>query len=119
MKIHNFKEFQMNENIDSDILELMNFLDIEIKKVDNTWKPGDETGAYMNYTLKDDTIELNCGWSDYEEGYSSTYLIKLEDKITLTKDSGGHSVMGGDYENSESFTFNNLQELISWLSENL
>lgn len=103
-----------------DMLTTITFLDIEVKIVNDSWKSGDETGSFMSYEITDDnSIEVNYGWSDYEEGDNNTLVISFGDQIKVDISSGGYSVMGGDYDESRNLFFNEISELIKYLSEEL
>jgi hypothetical protein len=75
----------------------------------------------LNYEIIDDfTITINYGFSDYEEGEEITTTISLlDDKIKVDKSFDGYSVMGGEYKDDHNFIFDNVAELIEWLSDEI
>lgn len=77
-----------------------------------------ECGLYINYDIMDDdSIVINYGYSGYEEGDDNNIIITFnEDNIKVDKNSGGHSVMGGDFEDIEILYFQSDTQLIDWLN---
>jgi hypothetical protein len=112
----------VNENNENDIYKIINYLDNRKKEIDEEFiKSGREVGSFLYYEIIDDfTINVNYGYSDYEEGEDNTSIISLTNGgIRVDKNSGGHSVMVGDYDESENFDFNNITELLQWMSEEM
>jgi hypothetical protein len=101
-----------------EILELIGYLDEQIKEVESTWLPGDETGSTLSYEIVDDnTIVIDYGWTSYEECESNDVTILFGANITINRNTSGYSVYGGEYEYQENGSANNITELISWLRE--
>jgi hypothetical protein len=101
-----------------EILELIGYLDEQIKEVESTWQPGDETGSNLSYEIVDDnTVTIDYDWASYEESDNSTVNILFGANIEVSKFNSGYSVYGGEYESEETVIVNNITELISWLKE--
>ncbi len=98
-----------------DIYELISFLDEKKSLIDNDT---DECGDYLEYQLiGDDTIIIDFGWNSYEEGDSTSFNITFGDIITVVSDSGGHSVMGGDFEENVTLTFTSTEDFTKWIEK--
>jgi len=81
---------------------------------------GDETGSYFNYEIiNDELIEVNYGWSDYEESSNNSLEFYFNDKIKVVKIDGGYSVYDGDYNDNKTYEFNDIDELLKWLLEEI
>ena len=101
-----------------EILELIGYLDERIKAVQETWKPGDETGDNLSYDIADDNIiYIDSEWNSYDEGDSTDITITFDLKITLDIHNSGYSCMGGHYESDEYMILDNVSELINYLKE--
>lgn len=115
-----FKLF-VNEDKDEDILNLIDYLENKKEIIDDEFKKsGREVGPFFEFEMTDDNnVNINYGFTDYEEGEDNTLLISIEDKIKVNRVSGGHSVMTGDYNDNDNIDFNNITELIKWLEEEI
>lgn len=109
------KKKKTNEShSESDIIEVMEYLDTKVSE----YRSSEDSN--FSYILKsDDIIEIDYSWSDYEEGYSETITVKFGDMIELESESGGHSVMVGDYNNEQKMKFDNVEDLIKELNERI
>lgn len=100
------------------MLEILEYLE---KKISEIPVSDDETGDYLEYTLiSDNSVNVNYGWTSYEEGDSNDLIIEItESKIKVVFSNSGHCVMGGDYDTTEEHIFDNKTQLFDWLNDNL
>lgn len=98
------------------MFELLTHLDTEVQKTEASWSPGDETGNFFRYEIIDDsTVQVDYGYSGYEECDNNEITVGVDDIITVNKNSYGYSIDGGSYEHTETLHFNTIHELIQWL----
>jgi len=78
-----------------------------------TWANTTEEN-YIDYEWKNNkTLEMEYGWSSYEEGYCCELVIEFDAKINVIKKEDGYSVMGGNYDDKNETIYNNVDELIT------
>jgi hypothetical protein len=116
-KIKTFEKFQ-----EDDIYTLIEFIEQKSEKLDS--ESDDFTGSYINYNIIDnDTLEIDLGWNSPEEFMNLESIIKFEDdKITLKGKQEGSSVYsedGKNYENDYDESFDNVEELIKFLDNEI
>ena len=113
------RKFNENNRTD-DMLKVVDFVD-KIKKEKDLSHYDEGSSSYIDYNIvNDNCIEIESGWNTYEEGDSVTVNIFMNnDKINVHKTSGGHSVMGGDYDDSEALDFDSVEELLDWLESEI
>lgn len=101
------------------ILEVITLLDKSKEEISEYYrKTGSEVGPFLEYEIIDDnTLTINDGFSDYEEGQESDVkIIFTADKITLTKRCSGSSHYG-TYDDTELLEFTDSTIFINWIKE--
>jgi len=103
------------------MFELLDFLERKILEIELSYRPDEETGPYLSYNIIDDnTIDLDYGWTSYEEYSHNVVRIIFEDKIIIDRNNRGYCVFGdGEYENIEHTILDNTNNLIDWLNAEL
>ena len=103
------------------MFELLEYLDKKIFEIDSYYMPGEETGPYLSYDIIDDNIiDLDYGWTSYEEYSHNVVKIVFGDKIIIDRSNRGYCVFGdGEYENIEHTILDNVYNLIDWLNAEL
>lgn len=78
----------------------------------------DDFGLDIN-NIEPNKIDFEFGWSSYEEGESNLCtLIKEGDKYTITQNTSGYSVEGGEYDTTETFS-GTEEEIINYINEEM
>ena len=117
----NLKTFEAFQ--EDDVYTLVDFLDKKHDELDSV--PDDfGGGSYLNYEIvNNEELTLSLGWNSPEEFMRLDATIKFEqDKITLKGTQEGSSVYsedGNNYENDYDHTFDTVDELISFLNQEI
>lgn len=108
-------------NLLNETIELLEFLDSEIKFIEANRNSTDECGTFLHYEIIDDyEISIETGFTDYEEGSYITINLKFEqNRIICSIVGGGHSCSGGNWALNETKEFSSVNEFIKYAENNL
>lgn len=98
---------------EDDVLKLIYF----VENIDKKFINSEGHSQYINceYDEKKDFIDINYGWSTYEEGsHEDMRVFYKETPIRVEYMEEGSSVYG-DYNNKNDYKFNSVDELISFI----
>lgn len=99
-----------------DIYDFIEFLDNKI--IENESNGDEFSYSFLNYNIVSDTqISISCGWSSPEEGYGNEITINFISNNNIQTDYNydGHSVYG-DYDDSGTYNFKNIENLIEYVN---
>jgi len=105
-----------------DIFSILTYIEDKILQLSNSGLPDQEVGNFLNYEIvNDETLQLNYGFSGYEEHENNELIIRFYPNIIiLNKKVNGFSVMsedGSDYNDIVVFELKSNEELINYLNE--
>jgi hypothetical protein len=103
-----------------DILEFIAVIENHKSIIESSYLPDVETGQYLNYEIiDDDVLNIDWGWTSYEECDNNTAVVTFGDKINVQQSNSGNSCFGGNYDNTYEDTFDDLTNLIKWFESEL
>lgn len=107
------KMFGKNENIKNkyEILDILYLLDSAIESLDKTNNEGGSYNLEYDYNDKSNYLLIDYNWSTYEEGGFETIKVYLSENPIRVEFEESQSTVYGDYDNKNTYKFNNLDEL--------
>ena len=100
---------------EDDVIKLLYFIEDINKKYRSVSSEGNSQYIHCEYDENDDYIDINYGWSTYEEGsHEDMRVFYKETPIRVEWVEEGSSVYG-DYDNKDDYKFNSIDELISFI----
>ena len=100
---------------EDDIIKLLYFIEDINKKYRSVSSEGNSQYIQCEYDENEDYIDINYGWSTYEEGSNEDMRVFYkETPIRVEWVEEGSSVYG-DYDNKNDYKFNSIDELISFI----
>jgi hypothetical protein len=116
-KIMNLKRKSYDKQFESlsedDILKLLYF----IEEIDKKFTNSEGHSEYINcdYNENEDFIDINYGWSTYEEGSQEDMRVFYKESPIRVEWTEEASSVYGDYNNEDEYKFNSIDELISFI----
>ena len=95
------------------MLKIINYLEKKKKEMDyGINKNGKEIYPFINYSVFDEKININYGFSNNDENDINVLLIeKKDDNIELITKNDGFSIMHGVYKTKSIKNFNSEEDI--------